>query len=116
MGLLVDGCGDGSRLKVGRHLSKKVCGYQFYFPGEAHGCKGTADRKAVNGVNIDSGQVWDSTKEMKRFLKAFIFILVTFNNTDGLSPGAMLGKSFRKAVGFLAMVFSTEHASDNSNL
>jgi len=114
--LLVDRCGDGPILKIGRHFREEVGGDQFYFSGQALRFQDTANRQAIDGIYVDTSEAGDTAKEFRSLLEAFGLIFVPFNHADNLAAGTVARKGLRKAIGFLAVVFGSEHACDDRNL
>src|ERR1700720_2324719 len=109
MWLLIDRGRDGPLFKVGRHLREEIRRYQFSFSGKAARAEGTAHGKAVDGIHIKSSESRITTEKIKRLLKTLVFVLVSLDHTGDLAAGAVLRKRFRKTIGFLAMIFSTQH-------
>src|ERR1700682_3903589 len=109
MWLLIDRGRDCPFFKVGRHLREEIRCYQFSFSGKAARAEGAAYGKAVDGIHIKSSESWIVAEKIERLLKTFVFILVSFDHTGDLAAGAVLRKRFRKAIRFLAMIFSTQH-------
>src|SRR5260370_2461278 len=116
MRLLVNRGRDGAILKVRRHFREQVCGDQLYSSREAPRSKRTADGQTVHGVHVKSRKARNTTEKVERLLEAFIFIFVPFNDADNLSVSAVPWKRFRKAIGFLAVIFGGEHTRNNCNL
>src|ERR1700693_2948109 len=109
MWLLIDRGRDCAFFKVGRHLREEIRRYQLSFSGKAACAEGTAHGKAVDGIHIKSSKSWIVAEKIKRLLKTLVFILVSFDHAGDLATGAVLRKRFRKAIGFLAMIFGTQH-------
>src|SRR5580765_7106747 len=114
--LLIDGSSDGPLLKIRRHLGEKIGRNEFYFSGEAPRAKRSANRQAIDGVYINSGEIWNFAKQIGRLVKTFVFVLVTFDDADHFPVQAVTRKRFGKAVGLLAMVFGGEHTCDDCDL
>jgi hypothetical protein len=116
MRLLINGRRDGSFVEIRGHLGEQVRGDQFYLSRQAHGPKGVAHGKAVDGIYVQSGKSWNATQEIKCLLEALVLVFVSFNNAHDLPARAMLRETFGKGVGLLAMVFGREHSCNNGDL
>ena len=69
-----------------------------------------AHRQTVHRVDVESGKLRRLAKQLECLLKTLVFVLVSFDYSEDLSPGAMLGERFRKTSRFLAMIFRVQHA------
>jgi hypothetical protein len=115
MWLLVDRSRNDPFLEVRRHLREEIRGYQLYLPGKTSCPKGAAHRKTVDSIHIKPSQRWNTAKKIKRLLKTLLFVFTPFDNPDDLPARAVPRECFRKPIRFPAVIFGTQHASNDGH-
>ena len=101
MRLLVNGSGDGPFLKVGRHLSEKICSYEFGSSGKATSAESAAHGKAIDRIHVDSGERGNLTEQIESFPKTLVLIFMALRQRLRLHhPGQCCGNASEKPAVF----------------
>ena len=74
-----------------------------------------ADRKAIDGVDINSGKIGNAAHQVQSLSKGLFFVFVAFNDGCGFPAQTVLGEGLGKPLGLPLVIFSHERPRHNSH-
>src|SRR5271165_980638 len=113
--LLINRGSDSALFEIGRHLSEEIRCYQFCFSRKAASAEGPAHWKAVDCIDVNSGEARNAAQKIKCLLKTLVFVLMSFDHADNLAPGTVSRKCVGKPRGFSPVILGAQHARNHSH-
>src|SRR5262249_28932550 len=99
-----------------RHLGKQVGCDQFYLAGQSTRAQCATNGETVDRIYVDTRERGDASQQVKRLLKTFVLVLVTFDDADHFSTVTMTGKCLREAIRFLPQSSCAQATGEGGNL